>query len=244
MIRCFIQSAVVLTLLTCAYLKVNRLVAEAETDSYHFVYETEDPPTTSIHPNDEPEDFADHWTWEQKQCYVNQFPSGELRIAAANRVWNSTRSAILRQMEWDKLEAKMQKDNEEFFKKFDELNRKRKEEARVQEEIQRQKEQEEFQRKMDELDRKWKEEARIKEEGQKKFEEWSRIWKASNKQAKDVHYKTLGLTTDATQLEVKKAFRELALKYHPDKVCKTSNNCNEAIQKFRDITDARDALIH
>ena len=31
-------------------------------------------------------------------------------------------------------------------------------------------------------------------------------------------YKTLGLKSTATQDEIKKAFRKLALKYHPDKV--------------------------
>ena len=31
-------------------------------------------------------------------------------------------------------------------------------------------------------------------------------------------YKTLGLKSTASQDEIKKAFRKLALKYHPDKV--------------------------
>jgi curved DNA-binding protein CbpA len=32
------------------------------------------------------------------------------------------------------------------------------------------------------------------------------------------HYKTLGLNPDASAADIKKAYRKLALKYHPDKV--------------------------
>ena len=36
-------------------------------------------------------------------------------------------------------------------------------------------------------------------------------------------YGTLGLTRDCTSKDVKKAYRRLALKHHPDKVCHTSS---------------------
>ena len=49
--------------------------------------------------------------------------------------------------------------------------------------------------------------------------------------AKD-YYKTLGVKKDATDKEVKKAFRKLALKYHPDK-----NSEPGAEEKFRKIAE-------
>jgi DnaJ-class molecular chaperone len=33
----------------------------------------------------------------------------------------------------------------------------------------------------------------------------------------DNHYDILGVSKDATKKQIKKAFREMALKYHPDK---------------------------
>ena len=46
------------------------------------------------------------------------------------------------------------------------------------------------------------------------------------------YYKVLGINKDASQEEIKKSFRKLALKYHPDK-----NNSKDAEQKFKDIND-------
>jgi len=54
--------------------------------------------------------------------------------------------------------------------------------------------------------------------------------------AKD-YYKTLGVKKDATDKEVKKAFRKLALKYHPDK-----NSEPGAEEKFRKIAEAYEVL--
>ena len=49
--------------------------------------------------------------------------------------------------------------------------------------------------------------------------------------AKD-YYKVLGLTRDASEAEVKKAFRQLARQYHPDK-----NKADDAEEKFREIAE-------
>ena len=49
--------------------------------------------------------------------------------------------------------------------------------------------------------------------------------------AKD-YYKVLGLTRDASESEVKKAFRQLARQYHPDK-----NKADDAEEKFREIAE-------
>lgn len=51
------------------------------------------------------------------------------------------------------------------------------------------------------------------------------------------YYKILGVSRDATERKVKKAFRELAKKYHPDK-----NKSKEAENKFREIAEAYEVL--
>ncbi|KAK9066320.1 hypothetical protein SSX86_013641 [Deinandra increscens subsp. villosa] len=51
-------------------------------------------------------------------------------------------------------------------------------------------------------------------------------------------YKTLSIRPGASESEVKKAFRELALKYHPD-VCR-GNNCGV---QFHEINEAYDVVM-
>ena len=50
-------------------------------------------------------------------------------------------------------------------------------------------------------------------------------------QSKD-YYKSLGLTKDATDKEIKKAFRKLAIQFHPDK-----NSDEGAEEKFKEIAE-------
>ena len=52
------------------------------------------------------------------------------------------------------------------------------------------------------------------------------------------YYEVLGLQKTATESEIKKAFRKLAKKYHPD----TNSGNKEAEQKFKEINDAYNVL--
>ena len=52
-------------------------------------------------------------------------------------------------------------------------------------------------------------------------------------------YKVLGISPDATDEEVKKAYRRMAMKYHPDKVANAGEQIRQqATEKFRKINEA------
>ena len=53
------------------------------------------------------------------------------------------------------------------------------------------------------------------------------------------YYKILGIEKNATESEIKKAYRKLALKWHPDK---NPNNKKEAEEKFKKINEAYSIL--
>lgn len=56
-------------------------------------------------------------------------------------------------------------------------------------------------------------------------------------------YSILGVNKDASEKEIKSAFRKLALKYHPDKwVDKTEKERKDAEEKFKEITEANNIL--
>lgn len=51
------------------------------------------------------------------------------------------------------------------------------------------------------------------------------------------YYDILGVSKDATDRQIKKAFRKLAMKYHPDK-----NKDPKAEDKFREIAEGNQTL--
>lgn len=52
------------------------------------------------------------------------------------------------------------------------------------------------------------------------------------------YYKILGVAKEASKDEIKKAFRNLAKKYHPDK----NKDDESAIKKFQDVSEAYEVL--
>jgi len=56
-------------------------------------------------------------------------------------------------------------------------------------------------------------------------------------------YRTLGLRETATDEEVRQAYRELALRYHPDRAAAQGEAARQAAEKkFREVTEARDII--
>jgi curved DNA-binding protein CbpA len=53
------------------------------------------------------------------------------------------------------------------------------------------------------------------------------------------YYRILGVNRDASAQDIKKAFRQLALRYHPDR---NPDNPRQAEEKFKEINEAHEVL--
>jgi len=77
-------------------------------------------------------------------------------------------------------------------------------------------------------------------EDTKKAKEKVRQAEVALKQSKEKnYYKILGLPRTASAKDIKKAYRQLALEWHPDK---NADNKEEAEKKFQDISEANEVL--
>ena len=56
------------------------------------------------------------------------------------------------------------------------------------------------------------------------------------------YYQILGINRNATAEEIKKAYRKMALKYHPDRNCESEQTKKIAQRKFQDVSDAYSVL--
>ena len=56
-------------------------------------------------------------------------------------------------------------------------------------------------------------------------------------------YKVLGISKDATDDEVKAAYRKMALKHHPDRVATLGDDVKKAAEKkFKEINEAKERI--
>jgi DnaJ-domain-containing protein 1 len=77
----------------------------------------------------------------------------------------------------------------------------------------------------------------------KRAEEKSQQMKATTSYSRTWALKILGLSENATQEEIKKAYRQAAIQYHPDKhVNAPEEEVARATEKFREICEAYDIL--
>ena len=59
----------------------------------------------------------------------------------------------------------------------------------------------------------------------------------------DSNYRILGIDSDASDDEVRKAYRKMAVKYHPDKVATLGEDVQKAAEeKFKAVSQAYDAI--
>lgn len=74
--------------------------------------------------------------------------------------------------------------------------------------------------------------------------DYNSMWSEYEKQDDDYHYKVLGLEPGVTKQQVKKAYRNLALKHHPDRVAHLGPEYQEqSKRKFQEIVNSYEKVI-
>lgn len=64
-----------------------------------------------------------------------------------------------------------------------------------------------------------------------------------SKESIEEAYKVLGISPSATDDEVKAAYRQMALKHHPDRVSTLGDDIRKAAEKkFQEINDAKERI--
>ena len=136
------------------------------------------------------------------------------------------------QKEKEKEQKRQQKEDEERNHNFRENYKRRQENfyknfAEFQKEAEGEQENEEEYRKFE-------------EEYKKRQEHFNKNFKGFQNEKNSKYYKILGLQPNATQEEVKKAFKKIALSCHPDKLVNEPEGKlkEEKIQRFKAATDA------
>lgn len=91
--------------------------------------------------------------------------------------------------------------------------------------------------------REWQRAREIAGDGNREVNEGLQRAEAALKQSKEKdYYKILGVRRDASKREVKKAYRKLALEWHPDKHSGSEDDKRAAEKKFQEIAEAYEVL--
>lgn len=69
-----------------------------------------------------------------------------------------------------------------------------------------------------------------------------RVTQKANKKEKVDYYKVLGVDKNASQKDIKRAYKKLAMKWHPDKHSESPETKAQANRKFKEIVEAHDVL--
>ena len=76
------------------------------------------------------------------------------------------------------------------------------------------------------------------------FESIKSMFLAKGGVSSEQHYTVLGITKQATDTEVKKAYRKMAVKYHPDKLQGVSEDIKKlAEEKFLKVKEAYEQIM-
>lgn len=75
------------------------------------------------------------------------------------------------------------------------------------------------------------------------YQQQQRTWEPYVDVTLQEAYRTLGIPSTATDEEVRLAYRQMALRYHPDRVSAQGDAARQkAEKKFQEITEARDII--